>query len=152
MTNSTKYFSLTRTKNSYYINDRMRINWKEIVLFPIPFFILLFFFVGPLVALVVSIFVTILYILFRFSAWYYYTEIHIDKSIREMTIVKKSFNSTYKTEILTKDFKFENIEYKEITSGGKTKFALIYKTHKENVLFILRNKKEKDIIEEFLEK
>ena len=51
--------SLKIAGNKYSISDRLMINWKEIILFPASIFLILMIFGGPIVAIIVSIFVTI---------------------------------------------------------------------------------------------
>jgi len=125
----------------------MEINWKEIVIFPIPFFVLLYVVAGPLTATVVTLIVTVLYIIFRFAAWYYYSELVLDTSKMYLISNKYLFRKLKKTKVLTEKYNPKKLVFKEIQNAGKTKYILCYADYKDTELLIVKNSNDKEYLE-----
>jgi hypothetical protein len=133
------------------LSDRMKINWKEIILFPIPFFIVMLIITQKwILALIIGLFAGVLYMIFRFSAWILYSEIHIDSQKRNLKKITMLFDKVKKIKIITDKLSVENFEFKKLERSGKLKYLMNYKTHKDNTLLILKNKSDKDYISELI--
>lgn len=148
MDEKSKYYHITETKNSFILDDRVEINWIEILLYPTAIFLFLFIGTGYLIpSIAVTIVVAILYTIFRFFAWFIYKEVVIN--LNDGTIIqRKKFISKVKSIIkIDKDFNFEKLTFIEQTRSGQTKFILQYKTYKTFDLLIIKNQEQKQLIE-----
>ena len=124
MDEKSKYYHITETENAFVLDDRVEINWIEIILYPTAIFIFLFLGTGFLIpSVAVTIVVAILYTILRFFAWFIYKEIVIDKN--NGTIIQKNkFISKVKRVLeIDKNFNFEKLNFIEQSRSGQTKYG-----------------------------
>jgi hypothetical protein len=144
------YFRISKSGTIHTLSDRIPLKWKELMIWTFASFFILVYFVGILAGLIVAILTLIGYILYRFASWIYYSEIQIDEKNGEMTRLKKILNRTQTTELITDKFDSKQFEYSELNRSGKTKFLMSYRTHKNHELLILKNKADKEHIENYI--
>lgn len=145
------YFRISKTDHVHILSDRIPLNLKEVLLVPISTFVLIILLSGNwLIGLIITLLTAIGYTLYRFASWIYYSEIQIDEKNRKMTRLKKILNRTQTTELITDMFDSKKFEYSELTRSGKTKFLMSYRTHKNYELLILKNKTDKEHIENYI--
>lgn len=145
------YFRISKTDHVHILSDRIPLNLKEVLLVPISTFVLIILLSGNwLIGLIIALLTAIGYTLYRFASWIYYSEIQIDEKNRKMTRLKKILNRTQTTELITDMFDSKKFEYSELTRSGKTKFLMSYRTHKNYELLILKNKTDKEHIENYI--
>ena len=70
----TEHYKLLVRNNEVIFSNKSNFSLKEVILYPIPFFILLFFITNLLVAIVLSLLSVIGYFIFRLLAHFYFTE------------------------------------------------------------------------------
>ncbi len=75
----TKNYKLLVKNNEVILSNKSNFSLKEIILYPIPFFILLFFISNLLVAILLSLLSVVGYFIFRLLANFYFTEFVINK-------------------------------------------------------------------------
>lgn len=146
------YFSIWNEGNVHIISDRIPINWKEIAILPISSFLILVFIIGWLGALVVGILSAVFYTLFRFAAWFYYSETHIDVRAGKIKRIKKILDTTRREEIISNTIDPDNFSFIELNRSGRVKYLLRYRTHKENDLLILKNLEDKNFVQSYISK
>ncbi|MFD2099252.1 hypothetical protein [Flagellimonas iocasae] len=144
------YFRIHRNGQIHTLSDRIPFRWNEFLLFSSASVLFLIFSFGWLVGLYVALLTTIVYVFYRFAAWIYFSEIQIDVRNGKMTKLKKLLNKVQKVELITDKFNPNRFEYIELSRSGKTKYLLNYKTHKNNELLILKNKRDKEIVENYI--
>ena len=145
------YFRISKNGDTHTLSDRIPMNWKEVLILPISTFLIMLFVTGWLVGLLVAILSAIGYTLYRFASWIYYSEVKIDEKSGKITRLKKIFDRTQKTDLITDKFDPNRFEYTELTRSGKTKFLMNYRTHKDNELLILKNERDKNLIEKYID-
>ena len=106
--------------------------------------------IGIGIGIFVAILTLIGYTIYRFASWIYYSELKIDEKSGELTRLKKILDRTQKTELISEKFDPNRFEYSELSRSGKTKFLLNYRTHKNNELLIIKNKRDKEQIEKYI--
>lgn len=144
------YFSISKNGHIHTLSDRIPLNWKELMLFSSGSLLFTIWFFGIGIGIFVAILTVIAYTLYRFASWIYYTELIIDEKSGSLTRLKKILDHTKKTELISETFDPNRFEYSELTRSGKTKFLMSYRTHKNNELLILRNKSDKEQIEQYI--
>ncbi|WP_036383339.1 hypothetical protein [Muricauda sp. MAR_2010_75] len=144
------YFRIHRNGQIHTLSDRIPFRWKELLLFSSASILFLIFWLSWFAAIYVAILTTIVYVFYRFAAWIYYLEIQIDVRNGKITKLKKLLNKVQKVELITDKFNPNRFEYIELSRSGKTKYLLNYRTHKNNELLILKNKRDKEIVENYI--
>ncbi|WP_190811687.1 hypothetical protein [Flagellimonas sp. S3867] len=144
------YFSIKEKGKVHIISDRIPINWKEIVILPTSSFVILFFIIGWIGALVVGILSAVFYTPFRFAAWFYYSEIQIDIEKGKISLLKKILDNARSEELISNSINPDNFSFVELNRSGKTKYLLRYSSHKDNDLLILKNLEDKILVEEYI--
>tara|TARA_R100001369_G_scaffold1830_1_gene5973 strand:- start:5409 stop:5906 length:498 start_codon:yes stop_codon:yes gene_type:complete len=144
------YFKISKNGNIHTLSDRIPLNWKEVLILPISTFLVMLFVTGWLIGLIVAIISAVGYTLYRFASWIYYSEILIDEKSGKLIRLKKILNRTQTTDLITDKFDPNRFEYSELTRSGKTKFLMKYQTHKNHELLILKNKADKELIENYI--
>lgn len=144
------YYRISKNGNVHTLSDRIPFKWKELLIFSSASLIFMILFFGMFVGLYITIFTLIGYTIYRFASWIYYTELKIDEKSGKITLLKKIFDHIQSTELITDNFDLNRFEYSELTRSGKTKFLMIYRTHKNNELLIVRNKEDKELIEKYI--
>jgi len=149
MNENEDYFRISKNGYIHTLSDRITFKWKELLIWTSTSFIILIWFLGVGIGLFVAILTLISYTLYRFASWFYYTELKINEKTGKFIRLKKILNRTQKTELISESFDPNRFEYSELTRSGKTKFLLTYKTHKNKELLILKNKEDKELIENY---
>ena len=67
-----------------------------------------------------------------------------------MIRLKKILDRTQKVDLITDKFDPKRFEFLELTRSGKTRFLMNYRTHKNHELLILKNKTDKDLVENYI--
>jgi hypothetical protein len=137
----------------FSLNDRIEVNWKEIILYPLPLTIgLMFFFedISILLGLIIGIFFGVLYLAFRAFAWFIYKELIIDKNKLTVRLNQRFLSSMRQSEIIDTEFNFDKISFIKMEKSGNIKFILRYETYKKYDFLIIKSKEDKDRIEQAL--
>lgn len=151
MDNIKKYFSIRQEdRGVLIINDRIPLDWKEIGLFSISLIGLLTFAVNILVGITIGVFVSILYVLFRFTAWFIHKEIVINTSSKTLIVNKYRLGKLIDENVLDTNLKLGNFVFKEVSRSGTIKYVFSYKTHKGYDLLVLKSKSHKQILDVYL--
>ena len=90
------------------------------------------------------------YVLYRFSACIYYSELKINEESGKTIKSKKILDKTLKTEVITDKFDPRKLEFLELKRSGLTKFLMIYRTYKTHELLVLRNESDKEHIQKYV--
>ena len=143
------YFRISKKGHIHTLSDRIPFKWKELMIWSAASFIFMIFMFGWLVGIFIAILTLVGYMLYRFAAWIYYSEIQIDEKSGKMTRLKKILDRTQKSELITNKFDSNRFEYSELTCSGKTKFLMNYRTHKNNELLILKSETDKRMVEKY---
>ncbi|MBW1294279.1 hypothetical protein [Aquimarina litoralis] len=146
------YFFISKKKSIHVISSRTPIKWKELLVWSFSSFFFLVYFTGLLAGLIIAILTTIGYTMYRFAAWIYYTEIQINEDNGSILQVKKILGQTRSVVLIADTFDTARFEYIPLNRSGKNKFLMRYKTHKDNDLLILKNKTDRDILKDYMEK
>jgi hypothetical protein len=144
------YFRISKNGHVHTLSDRTPFRWKELMIFTPASFAFLIIFFGWFVGIFIAILTLICYTIYRFASWIYYSELKIDEKDGKLIRIKKILNRTHKTELIANKFDPNNFEYSELSRSGKTKFLMNYRTHKNNEILILRNEKDKNLIENYI--
>jgi len=144
------YFRITKSGNTHILSDRISFKWTEVVVLPIIVFLPLFYLIGWFPGLVAGVLVGIGYALYRLASSLKYTELHIDENSGIVFQLKKYKDKVSEKVLITEKYDPLNVVFNELTRSGKTKYLMTYKTHKENDLLILKNKRDKEIVEDYL--
>lgn len=144
------YFRISKNGRVHTLSDRIPLKWEEMVVWTSGSFLLLIYFLGIGVGIFVAVLTLIGYMLYRFAAWIYYSELKIDEKSGKMIQLKKALGQTRKVNLITEKFDPDRFEYSELIRSGKTKFLMKYRTHKDNELLILKSKKDKEHIEKYI--
>lgn len=148
---TTAYFSFRQDGTNFVLSDRMKMNRNEILIFPFPFLIFMFLITNEIIAsVIIALFATLMYIVFRFTAWIYYNELNFDIETGRLTKSTHLLNSVRKINLITDRLDFDRFEFLEQTRSGTTKYLLTYKTHRNNDLLVIRASKDKKEIEDYL--
>lgn len=150
MNHKGSYYKISKNGNVHTLSDRLPFNWKELFIWTAASSVFLIWFLGIGLGIFVAALTSIGYILYRFTAWIYYSELKIDEKTGEVTYLKKILEHTQKTELLTNKFDSKRLQFSELTRSGKTKFLMNYRTHKNYELLILNSKKDKEFIEKYI--
>ena len=153
MDKNSKYFHLSDTSERFYLNDRVEMNLKEIIMYPLPLTIgLILFFedVSVVLGLLIGTFFGILYVIFRGFAWFIYKELIIDKNKMTVRLNRKFLSSLRQSEIIDKKFQFEKVRFIKMEQSGKVKFILRYETYKTYDIMIIKSMEQKETIENAL--
>jgi hypothetical protein len=155
-----KYYSFRTEEDTLILSDRLEINWREILIFPLPLFIVIIIVPGlwytPGVwlspglwigAFFIAVLIGFLYILLRYTASIYYSEIKINPQKGTLTSVKILFGKVRSVDVITSNFKVDHFDYIELNRSGKTKYLLCYKTHKDHNLLVIKSTEDKQQIE-----
>jgi len=148
MDENSVYFQVNNTSDFFILNDRIEINWFEILIYPTGIFLFLFLSTGNLLATIpVTILVAFIYTLFRYFSWFFYTEFIINKTDGSVNLIKKRLNTTYSTTPIDKVFEFNKIIFIKHERSGKDKYLLTYQTYKTFEIMVIKSMKHKDFIE-----
>ena len=151
MDNIKQYFSIKQQDNGVLImNDRIPLDWKEIGLFSISLIGLLAFAINILAGIIIGVVVSILYVLFRFTAWIFYKEIVINISSKTLLVKKYRLGKLIDRNLLDKDLDCDKFEFKEVTRSGTTKYVFSYTTHKTYDLLVLKSRNDKEKLDAYL--
>ena len=143
-------FQISKEGDKIVISSRVPFKWKEIlVIGPLSFVILILMF-GWFVGTWVSVLSNLGYIIYRFAAWFYYSNIIIDSQMGELTIESFLFGSRLKSELISNAFRVENIVFKKMARSGKTKYLMSYRRFTDKELLIIRNSSDKERIKKSL--
>jgi hypothetical protein len=149
--NIKQYFSIRQEDNGIHIiNDRIPLDWKEIGLFSISLIGLLTFAINILAGIIIGVVVSLLYVLFRFTAWVLYKEIVINTFSKTVQIKKYRLGKLIEEILLDKELDFDNFEFKEVTRSGTTKYIFSYTTHKTCDLLVLISTSDKEKLDTYL--
>jgi hypothetical protein len=132
------------------MNDRIPLDWKEIGLFSISLIGLLAFAINILAGIIIGVVVSILYVLFRFTAWIFYKEIVINISSKTLLVKKYRLGKLIDRNLLDKDLDCDKFEFKEVTRSGTTKYVFSYTTHKTYDLLVLKSRNDKEKLDAYL--
>jgi hypothetical protein len=149
MVKNTKYYTLNRGKKKYILSGRMAINWTEVILFPIPFFVVLLLFGGVVPAVIITPLMFLLYFLFRYTAAVYYKDYAISLEDKQFTSTQMLFGKPRHLDLIDKKFNIQKIQFIEINRGGMVKYLLRYVNQKNYDLLIVRSEKDKKEIVDF---
>lgn len=147
------YFHILETDKELIIDDRLDISWKEIIYYPLPFLVVLFYFrelwfiVLPLLLLVF-----LSYLFFRFFAWFLYKEIRINKINCTIEVVHFLLNRKRGSSLIDSSFSSEKITFLRQERSGEVKFLLRYSNYKNYDLLIVKSEKDRDLLESVLSK
>lgn len=144
------YFRFSKNGAVHTLSDRIPFKWSALLVWTSGSFFIPIYFLGFAVGIFVGTLTLIGYLLYRFAAWIYYSEIEIDVKSGKMKRCKKILNRTQKIELITDKFNEKGFEYKELQRSGKTKFLLSYRTHKNHELLLLKNKTDKEFVENYI--
>ncbi|PIB27867.1 hypothetical protein [Maribacter sp. 4G9] len=144
------YFRISKNGHVHTLSNQIPFKWKEMIIWTSTTLFLLIYFLGIGVGIFVAFLTWIGYMLYRFAAWIYHSELNIDEKSGKIIQLKKTLGKTRKINMITEKFDPERIEYLELIRSGKTKFLLNYRTHKDNVLLILKSKTDKDQVEKYI--
>ena len=150
MNENEDYFRFSKNGHVHTLSDRIPFKWTELIMWTSASFIFLIYFLGLGIGIFVVILSLIGYTFYRLASWIYYSEIIIDEKSGKMTRVKKMFNRTQKTDLITEKFDQNGFEYLELNRSGKNRFLMTYKTHKNHDLLILKNEMDKQRIEKYI--
>ncbi len=153
MSGQSKYFNFVKNGNIHILSDRMPLNWKEILVFPLISFLIVGFLSTWLVGFVVCVINFFLYTLFRFSAWFYYSETHFNENTNSITQYRKLINKPLSIVKISDKINKDNFNFIEINRSGKIKYLFQYTiAHKPIDLLIVKTKEDKSFIENYLDK
>ena len=150
MNNNENYFRISKNGHIHTLSDQIPFNLKELVVFNSASFTFLILTFGIGIGLYIAILTLIGYTLYRFASSFYYSELTIDEKSRKIIRLKKLFERTQKTELISENFDPNRFEFLALTRSGKTKFLMNYRTHKNNELLILRNENDKKLIKQYI--
>ena len=151
MDNIKQYFSIRQEDDgAHIINDRIPLDWKEIGLFSISLIGLLAFAVNILAGITIGVVVSLLYVVFRFTAWIFYKEIVINTFSKTVQIKKYRLAKLMDENMLDKDLDFENFRFKEVSQSGTIKYVFSYTTHKTYDLLVLKSRSDKEKLDTYL--
>ena len=126
MNENEDYFRFTQDGTVHKLSDRIPFRWKELVIWTVGSFTLLFIFLGG-VGIYVAMLTLVGYALYRLAAWFYFTEIYLDTESKKMIKMKKLLDRSRGYEVITEKFDPANFEFKELVRSGKTKYLFNYK-------------------------
>ncbi len=144
------YFRISKNGAIHILRDRIPLSWKTLIVWPFVSFIITVYWLGLLVGIIIAILTLVGYILYRFTAWIFYSEIHIDEEKRECTLHKKILNRTQSVHIVTDTFDPNQFKFIPIQRSGKSKYLMQYRTHKNYDLLILKNEADKNLVEHYI--
>ncbi|WP_179319458.1 hypothetical protein [Winogradskyella helgolandensis] len=144
------YLRISKNGHVHTLSDRIPFNWKELLIWTSTSFVFLIWFLGIGIGIFVAILTLIGYTIYRFTSWIYYSELKIDEKSGKLTRLKKILDRTQNTELISETFDPNRFQYSALTRSGKTKYLMIYRTHKNNELLILKNKTDKEQIEKYI--
>jgi hypothetical protein len=148
MDEKSKYYHIRNSKKHFILDDRIEINWIEILLYPSAIFLFLFFGTGNLIiAIPITILVGLFYTIFRYLAWFFYSELTINKTDGSVMLINKFIDKVRSTDLIDKTFQLDKVEFKKQERSGKTKYLLTYQTHKQNDIMVVKSEEHKLIIE-----
>lgn len=150
MNNNENYFRISKNGHIHTLSDHIPLNWRELLVFNSASFTFLILTFGIGIGLYIAILTLIGYTLYRFASSFYYSELTIDEKSRKIIRLKKLFERTQKTELITENFDPNRFEFLALTRSGKTKFLMNYRTHKNNELLILRSENDKKLIKQYI--
>ena len=150
MNSGEDYFRFLQHGHIHTLSDRIPLHWKQILLIPLSIFVILGILMGWIVGAVVGIISAVGYLLYRAASWMYYSEVQFDTKTGRLVQYKKLFNKTKSSDIITEKFDPGNLEFIDVSRSGKKKFALNYKTHKDNILLIIKGESDKSVIEKYI--
>jgi hypothetical protein len=133
--------SIFKKDDDIVINTRIKFISKDILYYALPTLFFLRF--NVILFLYVFSLTIITYSLFRLFAWMYYSEIVLNSNQKKLYVLKYRFNKLLEKEIVSNDFKNENLQFKKSERSGKVKYIICYKTFKEYELLVVN---EKDFI------
>jgi len=151
MNKNSTYFHVIETENELIIDDRLEVNWKEIIFYPLSFFLMVFyfreqwFFILPLVLLV-----SISYLFFRFFAWVFYKEIRINKISKRIEKTHFFIKRERSTILIDAVFSSSNISFVNLERSGGVKYLLRYSTYKKHDLLVVKSEEDKTFIKAIL--
>ena len=144
------YFRITKSGSIHTVSDRIPFRWKELLIWTSAPLALLIIFFGWIIGLFVAFLTLVCYSIFRFAAWFYYSEIQIDEKSGKMIRLTKILDRTRKVDLITDKFDPSNFQYTELNRSGKKKFLMNYRTHKNNELLIIKSQTDKELIEKYI--
>ena len=151
MKHQTPDFSFRQEGTNFVLSDRMKMNRKEILIFPIPFLAFMFLITNEIIpSIIIALFAAMIYIIFRCMALVYYNELNFDIETGKLTKSTFLFNSIRKINLITDKFDINRFEFIEQTRSGTSKYLLIYKTDRNNNLLVVKSCNDKKEIEDFL--
>ena len=151
MNKNSTYFHVIETENELIIDDRLEVNWKEIIFYPLSFFYMGFYFreqwfvILPLVLLV-----SISYLFFRFFAWVFYKEIRINKISKRIEKTHFFIKRERSTILIDAVFSSSNISFVNLERSGGVKYLLRYSTYKKHDLLVVKSEEDKMFIKAIL--
>ncbi len=153
MNDKTNYFHIINSKEIFILDNRIEINWVEIFTYPLPIFgFILLATNSLLISFLFAFFTGIFYLFFRYTAWFFYSQLEINKHDRSVKIIKKRINHIRRVEKIDNEFNLKKIQFKKLERSGKVKFLLIYNVYKPIEIMIIKKETHKKIIEEELKK
>ena len=150
MNENEDYFRISKNGNVHTLSDRIPFRWKELMIWTSTSFLFLIFLLGVWAGILVAILTLIGYMFYRFAASIYYSVLEIDEQSGRMTRTMKFLDRVDKEELITDKFDPNRFEFSELSRSGKSKFLMNYRTHKNNELLVLKNKKDKEFIQKYI--
>ena len=143
------YFKITKIEDTHILSDQVLFKWKEVLIVPIIVFVPLFYWVGWFQGLVAGLLAGIGYTLYRITSSLKYNEFHLNETTGKFSQLKKYKKKIIETLVLTEKYDPFNVSFKKITRSGNVKYLMMYRTHKEIELLVLKTKKDKDIVKDY---
>ncbi len=144
-------YTIKKEESSVILDNQAKINWKEVLYYPLPLMLLILLLTRILIAaILLGALVTLLFVLYKILTWAYHFQIRIDFATNELTKVTLILTNIRSKEIITNRFNPEKLLYKKLIRSGTEKYVLSYQTHKIHDLYIFENAFEKDEFEKFI--
>lgn len=153
MNKNSIYFHVTETENELIIDDRLEVSWKEIILYPFPFFLALIFLKEYwFVVLPLFLLISLGYLFFRFFAWLFYKKIKINKINKNIEEVHFFLNRKRSYTLIDTMFSIDNISFLKEERSGDLKFILRYTNYKNYDLLVVKSIEDKSLLEKYFSK
>ena len=121
-----KHYELLEVNNEVVIRNRTAFSLKEIFLYPLPLFILLFLITNIFFATILALLSLAGYLIFRFSAYFYFSEFVINKTTHIISKREFMFNKVIKNEVISHKFSTENPKSEKMERSGQIKYIMYY--------------------------
>jgi hypothetical protein len=148
------YYHLEESDDFFVLNDRVEVSWKQILLYPIPLGLLTCVLSGGslLVGAGFALVFGFLYLIFRYSAWFVYKELRINKSNGEVLLIQKILQKDLSSTQLDKTYSVDAIKFERHERSGQLRYILLYVTHQDHSVMVVKSERDRNIIEQRLKR